>query len=765
MKWGELKFDVDWPAELPRVGPWGVAVLGLMLAAFSVWSYRGARGLTGRRLAALLLCRAGAVLALLFALARPYLESQLATSASSAKALVLVDVSPSMGIDDEVHQTPRLEMARRLLKSNATAAALRELASLDGVEILYYQGAETLTAYDPQTPVQGKRSNHAGWLRQLLKDHEEHNLLGLVLLSDGRETSVRSDETADLARTFGQRRWPIHALTLGSIMPQRPDLIVEKLEVPPLVHAKAKMNVVVHFKALGIPTAKVRLKVFVEDLGSKEMVPVTKFFSGNPEVLLDGAIPQTVRLEFAAPETRGESRLRVEAEPLEGESSRANNEQTAYFDVTEESINILWVEGRKRAFEPIFAIRHALAREKRFQVYYVEGSDLGLDLRHYHVIVIGDLTAQRFTGGDPAVLGRIKKMVQERGTGLIMLGGTETFGNSDWHKSTFADFFPVRFNKPGRLEVEIPVEPTLDGLDYLLRLDDDLAANKLLWQKYLEPLEGMATPGDVDPLATVYARKRDTGEPVLAGWTRGKGRVMTFAGDTTWQTWRRSREAVAGYERFWRKLVYWLARQEKSDGHLDLTLTARQLEVGGKLDFGLSFRSPGGADLKPTKLEGQVIGPSGMKKVDFAGDRKGATEKLTEPGEYLLEVKATGQDAKGASVVGVGKARFLVAETDLELANPLVNESLMKALAENSGGKAEHADQEKLLQALSDLAQLRRLAPAKTHVWPNWRVAALDRSLAGQAEGLWRSGRLFCYVLFVGCLGAEWYLRRRYGLV
>ncbi len=54
--------------------------------------------------------------------------------------------------------------------------------------------------------------------------------------------------------------------------------------------------------------------------------------------------------------------------------------------------------------------------------------------KHYDVIVIGDISAKRFAGGDLDIFKKIKAAVSEDGTGLLMVGGQETFLNSDWHQ-------------------------------------------------------------------------------------------------------------------------------------------------------------------------------------------------------------------------------------------------------------------------------------------------------------------------------------------
>src|SRR5262249_51610940 len=152
---------------------------------------------------------------------------------------------------------------------------------------------------------------------------------------------------------------------------------------------------------------------------------------------------------------------------------------------TKDGVSILWVEGRKR-LESVFALRHALTRDPRFRVYYTEllpGAKPSPQIadwfefgkKHYDVIVIGDISAQRFPAGRHDVFPKIKELV-EKGTGLFMMGGYETFGNSDWNgpqAAALGGLWPTEFSERGQVEGLVQFMPTKEGLEhYLLRLSD-----------------------------------------------------------------------------------------------------------------------------------------------------------------------------------------------------------------------------------------------------------------------------------------------------
>src|SRR4029077_14863926 len=98
--------------------------------------------------------------------------------------------------------------------------------------------------------------------------------------------------------------------------------------------------------------------------------------------------------------------------------------------------SVLYVEGKYRAWEPKF-IRYALSQEPSIHPLFESvrlndeppaGGDADLfqfDKQHYDVIILGDITARRLSGGDPAVLKAMYRQVFARGAGLLMIGGHE----------------------------------------------------------------------------------------------------------------------------------------------------------------------------------------------------------------------------------------------------------------------------------------------------------------------------------------------------
>src|SRR5262245_4841541 len=107
-----------------------------------------------------------------------------------------------------------------------------------------------------------------------------------------------------------------------------------------------------------------------------------------------------------------------------------------------------------------------------------------------------------------------------------MMGGYNSFGNSDWQGTDIERLLPVRLNVPGQVERQVRMEPTPEGLGhYVLRLADKREEYERIW-KELPPLEGMTRLGEPKAgLGVVYA-KSNLGEPLLVGRDTGGVRVL-----------------------------------------------------------------------------------------------------------------------------------------------------------------------------------------------------------------------------------------------
>jgi uncharacterized membrane protein len=772
-----LTFDPAWPWSLPGYGLGALAGVALVLVALTLWTYLGVQGVTFRRVLGVLLLRLTALLIACLLLLRPSFAQQ-DEAVEPSKLLILIDASESMNINDEFNSLSRWDNARRILRSAAVDSLLKRLQNEQKVELVFYQGAEDVAKFSPDGKADGKRTDIGQWLHSLGKTHGgERNLRGLLLFTDGADNGTRYP-TLEEAAQWRSIPCPIHPFALGrpTTSPKQHDVALVSIHTDPAVPVKSKLVVKALINAPGFEGSSVNLSLLID---GKPAAPVKR------QTLLK-TTDNEVQVTCDAPDRPGEVKVTLRAEPLQGEVTTLNNEISTYVTVTKEGLSILWVEGKKRAYESVFVIRHALSRDPRFRIYYAENLDdtppptaqadwFDFDKQHYDVIVIGDVSATRFARGNKDVFKQIGTLVRTGGTGLLMLGGYETFANSDWQTvgAELAGLLPVKLDMPGQVDGLVRVEPTPQGLEsygYLLRLTDQ-GKPRDVWDRVLDPLDGMTRLGTVRADATVLATDGNE-QPVLVGGKRGEGRTLAFAGDTTWKAWRRSPAAIAAYQRFWKQVMLWLAHQEAAEGNLRLIPDTRRLAAGNneRLGFTVALTGKGGVPAKDAHFVVKVIGPqkdvTEVRTEPEHGQERGSFWKTNAPGEYVIEATGTGKDADGSDVKGTARARFLAYAQDLENLRPGADHDLLAKLATAGGGKFHLAGERELLQYLEELrAQPLGLGRPRPQLWPDWRRNPASDGLRDQVSALWVSGALVCFLLFTALVCVEWFLRRRWGMV
>jgi hypothetical protein len=136
---------------------------------------------------------------------------------------------------------------------------------------------------------------------------------------------------------------------------------------------------------------------------------------------------------------------------------------------------------------------------------------------------------------------------------------------------------------------------------------------------------------------------------------------------------------------------------------------------------------PGGEvrEMKPTLLDAKT-------------GRYTAQARFEQPGVYRILAEAR----RGSEELGTSEQWVLSGAADLELADPRLNEDVLRRVSRASGGR--------YLQA-SDLSRLPSLLSSTSADPPPPRL-----------QELWHN--IWIFVAVVMLLGAEWWLRRQWGL-
>jgi uncharacterized membrane protein len=763
-----LTGDPLWPWSIPGAGLPALLAVALLLIGITAWTYIGVSGASSRRVSTLLGLRLLALVLAVLVLLRPSLASR-ADDRLPSVLIIALDGSESMTIKDEFGDNTRWKAMLQILRQ--CDPALKELQDDHNVHIVFHRFAEDVGDFDPQGQADGKRTDFGEMLHALYQRYDqERNLRGLLILSDGADNGTRFGDPLPLAARWRSLACPIHTFSLGqtTTSPEQSDIALTRISTEPSpVPIKGRLSVRVLIDAPGFIKPIVRPRLLIED---KEVPAKVLDSEDGQRAQLLKARGNEVILTTDAPDKPGELKLTVKVDPLPGEVNLTNNEISTFITVVKEGISILLVD--KPRFPEPQRICDALSADPRIRLYTAwrrtdEPSPDPANLfdfarKHYDVIILGDVSARRLAGGHPEALAEIERLVS-KGTGLLLMGGYETFANGDWKDTPLERLLPVDLDLGGQVDQPVSMRPTEDGLrhsgKFVLRLADNDADSTQLWKR-LPQLEGMTKLGTPKRSAVVLAES-DKGLPMLVAQTFGEGRVLAFAADTTWQ-WQRlgqpdSNDGVAAHSRFWRQLVIWLAHQEEADANVWVKMPEnRRLPAGGRIDFRVGLRGKTGLDVKNANFSVEVIGPkskeSGTRTAREESSEKWTYWKTDLPGEYRLVVQGTGKDTDGKDIGGEKTTRFLVYQDDAELLRQAADHDFLGRLASAGGGKAYRA--EELARVLKEMqAQPLPQNKPKIERWPDWRRNRLSEFLTS------------FFLLFVGVLCLEWFLRRYWGLV
>lgn len=735
-----------------------IAVALVLLGLLAVGP--GARRASLRRRRILAALRGAAFLAVLFAMLRPTIVYT-QTRPLAASILLLADLSRSMTVPDEVSGMTRYEALKRALEDSS--GALRRLGERFNVKAYGFdRDARRLEVVGGQVALpekpEGRATAIGRSLDTVLRQEAGERLLGVFLLSDGAQRALPPDDllpqqAAAQLRSRGDRLWTLRlGKTVG--LGQARDLAVKEVLANDRVFVNNELAV----------RGRVRMDGFVNRPASVRLL-----FESAPERIEPVAVQtvtaktdgEEIPFEFLyAPATPGEHKLTVEVVEQPGELVTTNNRVSTFVNVLKGGLRVLYLEGFPPRVEQNF-LRRALDASPDINVdtFTIDPrrpetrpTDLGERLKpgRYEAYILGDLDSSAFEAGE---LQNLADTVS-RGAGLIMLGGWHSFGAGGYADTPLADVLPVKMNRLERqaidspprtdLHLEGPVQMTPTEINlghFTMLLGASPQENRKVWQE-LPPLEGANKFFGMKPLASVLAESGKK-EPLLVAHLFGGGRVVGFAGDSTWR-WQMQGFGNA-HKRFWRQVVLWLARKDESlEGNVWVELPQRQFQRGSRVEFAVGVLAATGEPVIDATGEALVTLPDGkQEKVEVSqtmGRLGGSFRETAQAGDYSIEVRVSHGDGAGTA-----RARFLVADQDLELDNAAADAGVMDGLAAMTRGQS--LAPEELPSALEGLVKqaetLVETTETKLTLWDTW----------------------FLFLLLIGLLGVEWYLRKRWGLV
>jgi uncharacterized membrane protein len=669
-------------------------------------------------------------------------------TSSDAVVPVLVDTSRSMRLAD-VNGRPRIEAAREILKQHVTPALEGRFQS----ELWTF--GDALVKADVGTLVtEGRGSDLSAALRTVRERYRERRIAGIIVISDGGDTSSQ-----DAAQAVEDGGTPVFTVGVGGPS-VTPDL--EVLEVAAGEAALTDSSVDLTVSAISRGLARPFQIRVLENGRPVDLRNVTPAASDSP-----------VREVFTVSPSRETATLyTVEIAAAPGELVAENNRRSVLVSPPGRKRRLLVVEGAP-GFEHTF-IKRALASDPGIEVdsvvrkgrneqgdatYFVQAAASRAphladgfppdreSLFHYDAVIFANIEPDSLSR---AQLDLAAAFVEERGGGVLVLGA-KSFEQQGLVGTALEEALPVNLNDRGSGVVRTSART---GQPYRLRLTPEGLSHPAVrigsspedtakrWSQ-VPALAGTTALGAPRPGAQVLAvtDTNDGVRPVLAAQRFGRGRSMVFAGEASWR-WRMQLPSTdRTHELFWRQVARWLAsatpEQVSSASlapilpgqteHLSVEVRDKAFEPVRNANITMRVTMPGGEvrDVKPTLLDAKT-------------GRYTAPLRFEQPGVYKIVADAR----RGSEVLGTSQQWVLAGAADLELADPRLNEDVLRRVSRASGGR--------YLQA-ADLSRLPSLLSSAAADPPPPRL-----------QELWHN--IWIFMAVVALLGAEWWLRRQWGL-
>ena len=619
--------------------------------------------------------------------------------------------------------------ARKVEQSETNAAS--------AVKVNQFAWVERLNAEGPTTAI-------GDAIREVMNRKRGQPLAGIVLVTDGANNSgSQPREAALLAR---QETVPLYIHGVGITSPR--DIIVGNLFAPDVSFVKDEVPVTVRVRGQGLAGQNAEVVLQLDH----------QVVARQPITFLEGE--QVVPMRFT-PQSQGEFDLQAFIDARPDETVTDNNTRSHRLRVIDARINVLLVDQAPRwEFRYLQAM---LLRDRRVELkcflvegdrtiarapnspYLLEFPSRKEDLFKYDLVILGDVEPKALTAAQIENLG---ELVSRFGGALVVIAGKRAMPQA-YRRTAIEKMLPVEFeaptlesNRDPLADKPIKLELTAAGrASAMLRLSDKEEENVALW-KQLPPVYWVARVLRPKPAAEVLLVDADPAKesrfgkmPVVALQQYGLGQVLYVGTDNTWR-WRKN-VGDLHYTTFWGQIAQRVSLQRLMgiSKRTQLTTDRQNYMTGDRIAvyarlYGTGYepvQEPAVKAFHATKAGGgrteAILRPvpeqPGLYRTEFIA---GA------PGNYQFFIESDPDTP----------VDFTITEPKFEFGETAMNESLLRDLANTTGGAFFREE---------NLHQLPGTISAKT-----------ERVQSPMEVELWASPLYFLMLLVVAT--AEWILRK-----
>lgn len=615
----------------------------------------------------------------------------------------------------------------------------------------------------------GEGTYLAKGIREALKSVAGSPVAGIVLISDGQDTS-KDDDPAQEAKKAATRGVGIYAVAVGDSSAPRNirvfDLVAEEQvwEGDPF-----ELDAVISAEGVGQQSLEV---VLTEARRETPDVAVEIGRKAAPIPAEGGQVSVT----FSHSQKKvGKYIYRIAVAPREHETDVEDNSRSTPIEIKKDKSKVLLIAGGP-SWE-YRMVQAMLSRDKQFDLsVWLQSMDPNMaqegnsridqmpferkELEDYDVIALFDPDPSEFS---PDWIKDLTDYVEDGG-GLLYMAGPKYASKYLGLYRGMGDLLPVqlddgfmeldditaRYTQPWDLSV-VPANIEQP----IMRFTTDSAFNQERWNQ-MPPMFWSFPVQDAKPSARVLLEREDKERggvdgrsPLLVTGQFGAGRTVFMGFNGTWR-WRRVGRDAEYFEKFWIQTIRYLVQGRLSKGRRRglLELNRKKYSVG-----------------EPVTIHARLLNRAREPLVDptITARLKSGKSESTEvqlkaiegrPGEYEAVLRATHLGVNEISVELEGDKAgetlriaqpFSVELPAIETRDPRLNRPLLKEIAEVSGGKYYEINQ--LNQVALDLPLRDETIVHSSKPMPLW-------------DNKYSSVGKYLMILLIVLLSVEWAVRK-----
>ena len=593
----------------------------------------------------------------------------------------------------------------------------------------------------------GNKSDLTGGLREVMELLRHQPVQSVILFSDGRQVGAETSIASSLMG-MGVRVYAVSPAPSPKEAAVR-DVAVERITLPQSLFVGETLKVSAELRWSGLANKQTELTLRAGAQTQRKIVRAED----------KGPVTFAIQMNDGGPQE-----VTITAAPVEGEISTDNNTATRWVKVLSDRFDVLLVSGT--ASWDFRYLRNALSRTPWINPKSVllDGDNPRLSLTpeqilSQDVIILCDAPVKALA---PEQWEAVRKTVAQRGGSLILLAGQARLPQ-EYTGEYLSEFLPYRRSarrtgSPAGATPNggAPVWRTWPGEEPEFRavpaprvtigdipaLDDNAGISGDRWLNLPPIFRFLALP-ELKDLAEPLLVERASGAPLLTRQRLGRGKVFFLGIDETWR-WR-ARVGERDQDRFFQQLVRLAADEPYATANNFLSFDTDRVTIapGQSVHVRARLVDPSsmpanwpGLDVDVIDADNEVVKTQRLSVIGSAdsGRYEGTISNLVA-GEYHLR-------ARGPEGSEIQYPLHVAASIEAEMANLSPDENLLRRFSASSGGEFHTLESFKdLPKQLSDLRE-REPRTAEVRLWSSW----------------------YLYAFVLACLGAEWALRKRFGL-